>query len=529
MNLSKITINNFRCFNRELSFDFGWRGLTVLTGPNNSGKSTLFKLITLLKDNFRHNIHHSSDFEYLVFKGKSRNLFGFKDILPNKDTSKILEITFPFAYGELRLFYIVNDADNDQGKLLGFRWFREVDEESSEKDEIIFLELEIKEEGYQANINFEAIKELIDDKRYEEKKREEPLRKFLGGKTIDERNNPKHKKYDPDQPIYDLELFSEKLGISDPDAATRRILNQVSSITDSFQEPDYHAPILTGFLEKIKKLYVPRNIRIENAEFTRDDKKRMESKENGYAFFQEVAKLIDDSFNSFFENLDSIRHINNDRIIENRVFLLNEDNVLNQSILNYISNPNLFDFKFLNECLKKFNVLKPDEKVRINHLSKSAAEIVFVNDNEKEPYGSRNLLDEGFGVVQLFTIFLCLSEISKDRTIFIEEPEINLHPNFQSLLAEVFVEYVSKGKNKLIIETHSEYIIRKLQYMVASNVLNNNFVKIFYFHGRNATSELIVDKIEIQRDGRLNKEFGTGFIDESTKIIFDIWNLPGQN
>lgn len=91
------------------------------------------------------------------------------------------------------------------------------------------------------------------------KKREEPLRKFLGGKTIDERNNPKHKKYDPDQPIYDLELFSEKLGISDPDAATRRILNQVSSITDSFQEPDYHAPILTGF-EKIKKLYVPRNI-----------------------------------------------------------------------------------------------------------------------------------------------------------------------------------------------------------------------------------------------------------------------------
>lgn len=44
-----------------------------------------------------------------------------------------------------------------------------------------------------------------------------------------------------------------------------------------------------------------------------------------------------------------------------------------------------------------------------------------------------------------------------------------------------------------------------------------------------AKSELIVDKIEIQQDGRLNKEFGTGFIDESTKIIFDIWNLPSNS
>ncbi len=432
MTLSKIIINNFRSFNRELKLYFlVWEVFSVLTGPNNSGKSSVFKLVSLLKENFRQNIHHSSEFENLTFKGRSRKLGGFKDILPNKDTSKVLEITFPFYPGELRLFYMANEIDNSQGKLMGLRWLSYFDAESSDEVEIVFLELKIVNEGYIANINFEAIRKLIDEKRKLEIKNDEGLKKYFGGKTPKEILNPQKVEYDPDLPIYNLELFSKNLGIIDSEAALRRILNHVSYFDVRFQDSDFHAPILPELLDKIKKLYVPINISIENIQFTKDDQLSILPLENGYAFFQEVANLIDDNFNSFFDKFDGIRHINNDRRIENRVFLLNEDTVLNQSILNYISKPNQYDFNFLNESLKKFNVLKNDERVKINHLSKSAAEIVFVSSMEQEENGTcRNLLDEGYGVVQLFTILLSLSEKSSYRTIFIEEPEINLHPNF---------------------------------------------------------------------------------------------------
>jgi predicted ATPase len=52
------------------------------------------------------------------------------------------------------------------------------------------------------------------------------------------------------------------------------------------------------------------------------------------------------------------------------------------------------------------------------------------------------------------------------EVLLIEEPESNLHPALQSKLAVFFVELANKYNKQIIIETHSEYIIRKIQYVV---------------------------------------------------------------
>ena len=50
----------------------------------------------------------------------------------------------------------------------------------------------------------------------------------------------------------------------------------------------------------------------------------------------------------------------------------------------------------------------------------------------------------------------------EENVIIIEEPESNLHPNLQSLLADLFIDAASKFKIQFILETHSEYLVRKI-------------------------------------------------------------------
>lgn len=167
----------------------------------------------------------------------------------------------------------------------------------------------------------------------------------------------------------------------------------------------------------------------------------------------------------------------------------------------------------------------------------------------------RLLSDEGYGVTQLISILLQiesailsakgentndyygLSTFDKydtsifhfeENTIAIEEPEIHLHPRFQSMLAELFVEAYQKYNIHFIIETHSEYLIRKLQVMVASKdcSLKSEKVSLNYVDKREDGTSFN-KKIIIKEDGDLNDSFGSGFYDEADDLAIQLFrNKP---
>ncbi len=62
------------------------------------------------------------------------------------------------------------------------------------------------------------------------------------------------------------------------------------------------------------------------------------------------------------------------------------------------------------------------------------------------------------------------------RTICVVEPEIGLHPSWQSTLAQIF-EDAYKHSIHFIVETHSEYLIRATQAIVAKTVKNEEELK----------------------------------------------------
>ena len=154
------------------------------------------------------------------------------------------------------------------------------------------------------------------------------------------------------------------------------------------------------------------------------------------------------------------------------------------------------------------------------------------------------LADFGLGTNQLLPIIFSLAihyyrwdkvtfdeEICK-RTVVIEEPEANLHPAMQSKLADLFVDAYKTFKVQIIAETHSEYLIRKLQYLIGTNKseIKHEDVVIYYFYKPDHEAVINkqvnqVEKIEIDEVGRLSKEFGSGFFDEADKIALDLFLL----
>jgi hypothetical protein len=136
------------------------------------------------------------------------------------------------------------------------------------------------------------------------------------------------------------------------------------------------------------------------------------------------------------------------------------------------------------------------------------------------------LADLGFGYTQLLPIIL-LCATSESRLLLIEEPEANLHPAFQSLLADMFCDATNTLHKQLIIETHSEYFVRKFQYLVGKKTIEAQKVKIFYFNKLKEKKGIspIVQNIDILEDGSLSQNFGSGFFDESDNLAIDLFNL----
>jgi len=123
--------------------------------------------------------------------------------------------------------------------------------------------------------------------------------------------------------------------------------------------------------------------------------------------------------------------------------------------------------------------------------------------------------------------------ISKNpKTILIEEPEVFLHPNWQSKLADMFVKIINENTNtRLIIETHSEYIIRRLQYLVGKKDVDAQKIKILYFNDvqKNKRHKKQFYQLKIREDGFIDKDFGKGFFDEASRLTIDLFKIQNAN
>jgi predicted ATPase len=91
-----------------------------------------------------------------------------------------------------------------------------------------------------------------------------------------------------------------------------------------------------------------------------------------------------------------------------------------------------------------------------------------------------NIVDVGFGVSQTLPVLVGLIVAQPGQLIYLEQPEIHLHPRAQVRFAAIAARAARRGV-RVVIETHSSLLIRGIQTLVARNELSEEFVKLHWF------------------------------------------------
>lgn len=94
-----------------------------------------------------------------------------------------------------------------------------------------------------------------------------------------------------------------------------------------------------------------------------------------------------------------------------------------------------------------------------------------------------NIADVGFGVSQTLPVLVALLVAEPGQLVYIEQPEIHLHPRAQGALAHELVATAKRGV-RVVIETHSSLLLRGIQTQVASDQISPDLIGLHWFTRR---------------------------------------------
>ena len=91
-----------------------------------------------------------------------------------------------------------------------------------------------------------------------------------------------------------------------------------------------------------------------------------------------------------------------------------------------------------------------------------------------------SIADVGFGLSQTLPVVVALLVAEPEQLVYLEQPEIHLHPRAQANLAQLLVDAANRGV-RVVVETHSELLIRRVQSLIAEDKIEAEKVKLHWF------------------------------------------------
>lgn len=515
-----FSIKNFRSFGED-GADFEIAPITVLTGCNSAGKSSLVKALILLS--IQNNKPGVLPNEYLKVSSKELNLGRLDKVINKNSDDSTISISYKIWSNYIQEYVVVNrvfagdKSDKlDNGKLLRFTITRE-------NGTLIY---DYMPDTYSPVIEDHPESILSNIRRYYKACKIVEMKRKLA--IIDRRD-----KEDKDEGIGALRKRIQKT------------LDELSNESCHIRVEDYPAECLLKAVNKrnpiemsgLEKAFIESATKEELEKIENQDFMGLILDETNAPWFTKDVLYIDSSS----AQIERLYNVDDNNKFCNALRSINDNSIFYQT-LHYYYGVYHVPCSFVNKWIKAFGI---GDRVEVEGTAEGLGIVVYLVRGESKTL----LADEGYGVTQLVSLLMHIDNAipvlyegentfdyekgTEDykkydmtyppRFIAVEEPEVHLHPKFQSLLADMFVEAYQKYNIHFIIETHSEYLIRKLQVMIADkdNTLTSNDVSLNYVE-KNEKGVSHNRQIKILEDGRLSEPFGPGFFDESKSLVMKL-------
>ena len=164
-------------------------------------------------------------------------------------------------------------------------------------------------------------------------------------------------------------------------------------------------------------------------------------------------------------------------------------------------------------------------KVAANRLNDTQVELVVGRLPRAAVGGARdlvNIADVGFGVSQALPVAVALQAAGPGQVVYLEQPEIHLHPRAQVALASVLARAVRRGV-QVVVETHSSLLLLGIQSLAAEGTeLAPEEVKLHWFTRDSSDGATVVTSADMDSKGSFGdwpEDFGKVELDLESRYL----------
>ncbi|MFD3363825.1 DUF3696 domain-containing protein [Streptomyces albidoflavus] len=142
-------------------------------------------------------------------------------------------------------------------------------------------------------------------------------------------------------------------------------------------------------------------------------------------------------------------------------------------------------------------------KIEARQIEDTQVELLVGRLPQARQGGARdlvNIADVGFGVSQTLPVVVALLAAIPGQLVYLEQPEIHLHPRAQLKFAQLVRRAIERGV-RVVIETHSSIFLRAVQTLVAQDALDPDEVAMHWFTRDRSSGETQITTADLQEDG----------------------------
>ena len=111
------------------------------------------------------------------------------------------------------------------------------------------------------------------------------------------------------------------------------------------------------------------------------------------------------------------------------------------------------------------------------------------------------LPDIGFGISQVLPVLVLLACVPEGSIVILEQPELHLHPSVQSGLADIILETARVRRAQVIVESHSEHLLMRIQRRIAEEKYAKDDVAMYFCSHTGGRSR--IERLELDEYGRI--------------------------